>query len=27
LLPEELMARPYRLRVRDGFVRLLMPYL
>lgn len=27
LLPEELMARPYGLRVRDGFVRLLMPYL
>ncbi len=27
LSPEELMARPYRLRVRDGFVRLLMPYL
>jgi cardiolipin synthase len=27
LSPEELMARPYGLRVRDGFVRLLMPYL
>jgi cardiolipin synthase len=27
LLPEELMARPYGLRIRDGFVRLLMPYL
>lgn len=27
LLPEELFARPYGLRLRDGFVRLLMPYL
>jgi cardiolipin synthase len=27
LLPEELLARPYGLRVRDGFVRLLAPYL
>lgn len=27
LLPEELLSRPYGLRVRDGFVRLLMPYL
>jgi len=27
LSPEELLSRPYGLRVRDGFVRLLMPYL
>lgn len=27
LLPSELLARPYGLRVRDGFIRLLMPYL